>query len=61
MNTVSDRQWLFHLAYCEAGFSTGRCTVVQMTLPACQSLLYISFSHLFAEKVARRVGWVAGG
>ena len=34
MNTVFDRQWLFYLAYCEAGFSTRRTNVVQMTLCA---------------------------
>ncbi|CAN5119630.1 cyclopropane-fatty-acyl-phospholipid synthase family protein [soil metagenome] len=32
MNTVFDRQWLFYLAYCEAGFATGRTNVVQLTL-----------------------------
>jgi cyclopropane-fatty-acyl-phospholipid synthase len=34
MNTVFDRQWLFYLAYCEAGFATGRTNVVQLKLSA---------------------------
>jgi cyclopropane-fatty-acyl-phospholipid synthase len=34
MNTVFDRQWLFYLAYCEAGFATGRTNVVQLSLSA---------------------------
>ena len=32
MNEPFDRQWLFYLAYCEAGFSTGRTNVIHIGL-----------------------------
>ena len=32
MDATFDRLWRFYLAYCEAGFSTGRTDVVQVSL-----------------------------
>jgi cyclopropane-fatty-acyl-phospholipid synthase len=32
MTPVFDRLWLFYLAYCEAGFGTGRTDVIQLSL-----------------------------